>query len=278
MTPLIVSADDFGLHEPGDAAILELARQQRLSATSCLVLSPRWPAAARNLTRDVRQCVDVGLHLDFTEFAAPLSLPRLICTSGLRRLDPRTLRDRIARQCDAFERAAGTPPDYVDGHQHVHQLPQIREALLDELDRRYATRPWLRISNPAPGHGLKGRIVRGLGARALRDAAARRGFPHSQRLHGVYDFDLAEDRYRLRLMQWLRQIRAGDALMIHPAAAIEPRDPIGHARVTEYRVLRSAWWPDTLRSLSIVPTRGSRVLKEPASPDQLRGPKGGRAP
>lgn len=258
--PLIVSADDFGLHESGDAAILELATQRRLSAASCLTLSPGWPAAARSLTSEVRQHLDVGLHLDFTEFDSPLPLRRLIYMSGMRRLARSRIRERIARQCDAFEDATGTPPDYVDGHQHVHQLPQIREVLLEELARRYPLRPWLRISNAASGEGLKGAIIRGLGAKALLKASTTMGFRHSRRLLGIYGFDLAEERYRQRLAQWTANARTGDALMIHPATAAASNDPIGPARVTEYRVLQSSWWPDLLRSHNLIAARGSDTL------------------
>jgi len=40
--PLVLCADDYAVHAPASAGILELARRQRLSATSVMVLSPRW--------------------------------------------------------------------------------------------------------------------------------------------------------------------------------------------------------------------------------------------
>ncbi|MFX7605201.1 ChbG/HpnK family deacetylase, partial [Acinetobacter baumannii] len=84
----------------------------------------------------------------FTEFS-PLrrGLWPLIGASLAHRLDASALRDEIATQCALFEDATGRAPDYVDGHQHVHQLPQIREALVEVLVARYTGRlPRLRIS------------------------------------------------------------------------------------------------------------------------------------
>ena len=86
MTPLILSADDFGLDAGIDAAVLDLALRGRLTATSCLTLSPRWHDAARSLTPDVRHRIDVGLHLDFTEFEAAMSWSTLVMASCARRL------------------------------------------------------------------------------------------------------------------------------------------------------------------------------------------------
>ena len=37
-------------------------------------------------------------------------------------------RDR-QRSCALFIEAFGRPPDFLDGHQHVHLLPQVRDAL-----------------------------------------------------------------------------------------------------------------------------------------------------
>ncbi|MCP2821003.1 ChbG/HpnK family deacetylase, partial [Salmonella enterica subsp. enterica serovar Typhimurium] len=87
--------------------------------------APGWPAAASR----IGTAGSFGLHLDFTEFS-PLrrGLWPLIGASLAHRLDASALRDEIATQCALFEDATGRAPDYVDGHQHVHQLPQIREA------------------------------------------------------------------------------------------------------------------------------------------------------
>ncbi|MFX7329301.1 ChbG/HpnK family deacetylase, partial [Acinetobacter baumannii] len=81
------------------------------------------------------------------------------------RLDASALRDEIATQCALFEDATGRAPDYVDGHQHVHQLPQIREALVEVLVARYTGRlPRLRIRGARIGDGDKPLFIAARGA------------------------------------------------------------------------------------------------------------------
>ncbi len=261
MTPLILTVDDFGMHAGIDAAVLEFGASGYVTATSCLVLSPRWATAARGITAPVRQQMDIGLHVDFTEFDGAQSLRRLIYRSAVRQLDPRTVRTRIARQFDAFENALGTPPDYIDGHQHVHQLPQVRDALLEELQRRYRVLPWIRVSNPPAGHGLKGFVIRQLGAAPLARKATAAGLRQTTRLLGSYNFDLSEAGYKQRLEHWLSEARPGDALMLHVASSAPADDPIGPARLIEHQVLRSPWFAAALSSRSIHPARGGEVLK-----------------
>lgn len=261
MTPLILTVDDFGMHAGIDAAVLQLGALGCVTATSCLVLAPRWQEAARELTPAVRQQLDVGLHVDFTEFggqARPLN--RLIQMSLLRRLDPATVRRQIALQLDTFEDALGTPPDYIDGHQHAHQLPQIRDALIDEVQQRYGAKPWIRISNPPSGHALKGFVIRQLGAAPLARIVTAAGLRQTTRLLGSYDFDLSEAEYKTRLEHWLDIARPGDALMLHVAASVPGDDPIGPARLIEHQVLRSSWFASALQSRSIQPARGQEVL------------------
>ena len=60
---LVLCADDYALHAGVTEAVLYLARAGRLSATSAMVLSPRWADDAAPL-RELRGQVDVGLHLD----------------------------------------------------------------------------------------------------------------------------------------------------------------------------------------------------------------------
>ena len=44
-------------------------------------------------------------------------------------LRPKLLTAEITRQFEAFAAAFGRPPDFVDGHHHVHLFPQIRDAV-----------------------------------------------------------------------------------------------------------------------------------------------------
>jgi predicted glycoside hydrolase/deacetylase ChbG (UPF0249 family) len=144
----------------------------------------------------------------------------------------------VRAQFDAFEDAMGRAPDHVDGHQHVHQLPVVRDAVLDELQRRGHRAAWLR-GTAQGGTGLKPRVIEALGGPALRRAARAQGLPVSNRLLGVYGFDQPAQAYRVLLDGWLRTAHDGDVLMCHPghADADAAADPIAAARAMEAGVL-----------------------------------------
>lgn len=287
MANLIVCADDYAQSEAIDAAILALITQGKLTATSCLSLSPRWPHAALKITQQHRQLADIGLHLDFTQYAhhARYDHPQLILRALLRQLNPTHIRANISQQLDAFEAALQTPPDYVDGHLHVHQLPQIRDALLSILSARYGSlpvsqRPWLRIASPPLGSGVKARIIHYLGAQAFAEAAQRAGFACSPHLLGVYGFDDNAAGYFKRWHTWaqqakhlsIHQIAAFAAvtaspsmrllppvLMCHPAqpsTMVDVTDPIAAARVVEWQVMQGRDFHAWLGTTGLVLVKG----------------------
>ncbi len=178
MTPrrrVALCVDDFGLHAGVNAAVFRLAELGRLNAVSCMVAAPAWGDSAAALAALPRDKIELGLHLDLTEHPMrqpARRLPHLIAAAYARRLDREPLRAEIEAQLDAFEAHAHRAPDYVDGHQHVHQLPVVREVLLQALSRRYRERlPWLRSTRAAAPRALKPRIIETLGAAGLRRAA-----------------------------------------------------------------------------------------------------------
>jgi predicted glycoside hydrolase/deacetylase ChbG (UPF0249 family) len=265
---IAVCADDFGLHEGIDQAVLQLLAAGRLSAVSCMVHGPTWLSHAAAL----RQApADIGLHLNFTEplpGAGPVfPLGGLVARACLRRLDRQAVAASIEQQLDAFEQALGRPPDFVDGHQHVHQLPGIREALLAALQRRHAHKPWLRCTaRPADGHGglessdrRKAAVIAALGAAGLARAAHRAGFAMNRALLGVYGFEGGAAAYRARLAHWLGEARTGDLLVCHPSAGMLSGDPIAPARAWEFEVLRSPGFERRLREQHVLVARLSAV-------------------
>lgn len=255
---LILCADDYGQSEAIDQAIINLIKMNRLSATSCMTLSPRWPTAAKKLTPTIREKASLGLHLDFTHFGDATSHPKLVLLSLARQLSKKHIKQSIHDQLDAFEAQLGTPPDYIDGHQHVHQLPQIREALLEVLLARYPKQlPWLRIAKPPIADGLKGLIIRALGANVLEKNAIKLGFVYSGSLLGAYGFHGSREAYIQRFKNWLKEVgssRSTPVLMCHPAIddAQNDDDVIYPARVIEYVALASNEVANDLDRFSLV--------------------------
>lgn len=242
---LIVCADDFAVNTSASLGIARLAQLGRISATSVMALSPRWAQDAA-LLRELRGQLDVGLHLDWTsEFAVAaghgLSLGAAMRRALLGGFAPLPASVVIERQLDLFEAHWQAPPDYVDGHQHVHQFAGIREALVAALQRRYGSarhQPYLRLARPPSGLAdLKSRIIAAMGAQPLQALADRAGLPYAPALTGVYDFKATAQRFAELMARWLARSPGGTIVMCHPAQAAEPGDEIGSARVQEYSYL-----------------------------------------
>jgi predicted glycoside hydrolase/deacetylase ChbG (UPF0249 family) len=195
--------------------------------------------------RSVGRNLALGLHLNFTSSTAPHRWPLAVIvvkafTTGV--ASRKLLQQEIARQCDVFEQILGCAPEFVDGHQHVHQLPTIREPLLEELTRRYGTRVALRSTVPQTARGAKAALIASLGGKRFEHLARQRGFPTNRDFAGVYDFTTRVP-YAKRMRAWLSSIRDSGLIMCHPQ--IGKSDTPKQASFTaEHAFLVSAEWQD----------------------------------
>ncbi|WP_174293405.1 ChbG/HpnK family deacetylase, partial [Sphingomonas bacterium] len=153
MPTLTLCADDFAFSSDTSRVIADLLAARRLTATGCMTVRPNWREDSRML-RDVPADRAIGLHLVLTDEVPLTAMPRLAPGGELphlhrlERLSGSTLPlDELAAeidaQFDAFAQAMGRPPAFVDGHQHAHALPAIREVVLAAV-RRHAPAAWLR--------------------------------------------------------------------------------------------------------------------------------------
>ena len=142
-----------------NAAIRELIMRGRLNATSVMVLAPhfdRGDARSLQMLNAGAKRAAIGLHLTLTAPFEPVSesftpkrdgrflpMKSMQLAALARRLDRRALKLEIAAQIHAFAGAFGHLPDYIDGHQHVHLFPQMREALL-EVMAEMTPKAWVR--------------------------------------------------------------------------------------------------------------------------------------
>ena len=265
---LVLCADDYAVHAPASAGIVELARRQRLSATSVMALSSRWAEDAAPL-RDLRDQIDVGLHLDFTSpMACAAGFGRSLAGLMWRTSWPlgearrQQWREAIERQCDAFELHWHHAPDHVDGHQHVQQFAGLRDLLLEVMQRRYGghdRRPWLRVSRVGQP-GYKAAIITRWGAQPWTRQLQSAGWSGLSPLRGAYDFTGGQDSYRQRMRAWLSQARLdGGMIMCHPAQSRQAEDEIGVARVWEYAYLSSDAFAHDLSAAGMQLVRGSAL-------------------
>jgi chitin disaccharide deacetylase len=263
MKTLCVCIDDYGLHEGINDAVIELTEMGRAHAVGCMTAAPAWRSQAARLQAAKVRGVDIGLHLDFTEnFADQRRMPLklFLLKAYMRQHNDAELRTEIIKQLNAFEDATGFIPDFVDGHQHVHQLPQVRSVLLGVLTERYAqAKPWLR-STVAPSFKrvsagvidwIKPLGIELLGANALRQLGSDAGFRFNRRLLGVYDFEGGQGRYARHLAAWLSQARSGDVLMCHPSKPAAASDGLLAARLAEFAVWRSSQAQELLNAHSL---------------------------
>ena len=266
MKRLILCADDFAVNEAASRGIAALARAGRISATSAMVLSPRWAGDAA-LLKEGRGQIDVGLHLDWTsEFARAaghgVSLTGAMLKAVLGGFEQAAARAVIERQLDAFEAVWQAPPDHIDGHQHVQQFAGIRQALVAVMQQRYApeNRPYLRLSRgSAADQTLKTRVIAGLGAPALAGLANKAGMACAPALSGIYDFTGGAQRYAQLMDCWLRDSPEGSILMCHPAARAEAGDEIGAARAWEHAYLASDAFLQALARAGVTLSRGAQL-------------------
>jgi len=274
---VILCADDYGLSDGVSRGIVELAAMGRLSATGAMTNMPGWRRAAPDL-RPLKGRIGIGLHLNLTT-GSPLGLTPQLAPEGrfppLRELlakafrgglDEAEIRVEIARQLDAFEEVHGEPPSFIDGHQHVHVLPVIRQALLQALrERGYAGRVWLR--DPAERVGAilrrpigrgKALVVKGL-ARGFAHEAQAAGFAINRGFSGFAPFDLSVPASRIFETAFSHLGRM-PLVMCHPGYGddeLRSLDPAVESRVAELDYLKSDAFGAMLEE------RGIRLIQAP---------------
>jgi predicted glycoside hydrolase/deacetylase ChbG (UPF0249 family) len=230
LRPLIVCADDYGISPGVSRGIRELAEAGRISATGAMTCMPHWPEAAAAITHLAGR-VAVGLHLTLTDQGPLGPMPKLAPTGRFPGIAHLNLHARLGglpmgeiaaeldRQLDAFEAQFGRPPDFIDGHQHVHLLPGIRDLVIDACVERLAAHgTWLRDTWDRPivlvrRASLQGAMIALLGHR-LHRGIRRRGVEANRGFAGVYPFgQIPLDAAIPRLLT-----HAGERpmLMVHP--------------------------------------------------------------
>lgn len=277
LRPVVVCADDCGLAPGVSDAIIELIAAGRLSATSCMSGCQDWRRAAGVLRTVCAQTpADIGLHLTLTDQAAlsPAAglaqdgrlppLARLLPQALARRLPRAALRDEIRAQLDAFEAHWGGPPDYVDGHQHVHVLPGVREALLAELLQRYPRgRVWVRDCVESPqrclqrGEAAGKALFIGLLGLGLRRRLRAAGVPANDGFSGLHDF--APDRpFRPKMQRFLASLGPRPLVHVHPGrvdAALLACDTLTQPRERELAYLAADEFVADLAAAGLRPAR-----------------------
>lgn len=262
-TRLILCADDYAIAPGVSRGIRRLLETGRLTATSCMTTSAFWPTEAPAL-RPLAERADIGLHLTLTNLKPLGAMPQL-CPQGRfpdiqaltiaawrGRLAAGEIAAELARQLDAFEAGFGRAPAFLDGHQHVHQLPGIRDAVIDLWQRRLAqSGAWLRVTDEPMVDVLrrgvertKSAIISVLG-RGLGRRARQNRIPVNDSFSGVQDFS-GRVPYQRLFDRFLRAARGRHLVMCHPGEVdddLRAVDDVTDAREEELRFFASDAFP-----------------------------------
>jgi predicted glycoside hydrolase/deacetylase ChbG (UPF0249 family) len=260
-------ADDYGIAPGVNAAIRDLVARGRLNATSVMVLAPSFSRAEADSLAQLNaqgRRVAIGLHVTLTHPFQPLTpgyrpvrqgaFPSLGMTMGAalaRRLDARALATEIAAQFEAFANAFGRAPDFVDGHQHVHLFPQVREAFL-ATTARLAPGAWARQGGSAAPPRLadpKGLLIDRL-SRRFRIQAAEAGIATNPAFAGTYTFQAGAD-FAAAFSRFLDGLPDGGLIMCHPGfvdAELARLDPLTTLREREYAYFAGDAFPAALQA------------------------------
>jgi predicted glycoside hydrolase/deacetylase ChbG (UPF0249 family) len=191
---LICTADDFGIGYETSRGIVHAHLHGPVTCTSLMTVTGDHARRSMPLL-DGAPGLELGLHLVMSGGDKPLAatsasglldrdgrflpLPRLILRAYFGRLDRAGVYDEVCAQAEMCHTLLGRRPAYVDGHHHAHQLPTIRDAVLQAINQGVLPRV-TRSTVEAPAMkavktaGVRRRVARFLGrtgGRFYRDRA-----------------------------------------------------------------------------------------------------------
>jgi hopanoid biosynthesis associated protein HpnK len=231
---LIVTADDFGLHEAVNEAVEQASEAGVLTAASLMVAAPAAADAVRRARRLPR--LRVGLHLVLADGSAMLTpdlIPdladracrmnsrmfvngvRFFAFPGVRR----QLEAEIRAQFSAFART-GLTLDHVNVHKHFHLHPTLLEMLL-RVGREYGVTA-VRVPDEPLWFAARGGHFSSANAAllvpwiALMKRRLRRAqVPYNDRIFGVAASGAMDEA---KLLEIIERLRPGvTEIYLHPA-------------------------------------------------------------
>jgi len=264
-------ADDYGIAPGVNGAIRDLVARGRINATSVMVAAPSFqPSDAQALggLNENEQRVAIGLHVTLTAPFKPLTrgygplrddaflpLEGMLLAAFLQRLSRDWLAMEIATQFKAFVTAFGHLPDFLDGHQHVHLFPQVRDAFLSVV-KEMAPQAWVRQcgrSMPLRRRFNRKAMLLDMLSYSFRRRARAEGLRTNTAFAGAYDFRSEPDFAKL-FPRLLHGLPPESVVMCHPGMVddeLKRLDPLTTQREREYAYLASEALPPTLAAYGV---------------------------
>jgi chitin disaccharide deacetylase len=234
---LIVTADDFGLHETVNEAVERASREGILTAASLMVSAP----AAADAVRRARRLPNlrVGLHIvlaDGLSSLPPEQIPSIADAHGRMGEDMffrgvryfasasarKQLEAEIRAQFTAFART-GLLLDHVNAHKHFHLHPTILGILI-HVAREFGARAMRVPNEPFWFAARSGHWVAAGGARLLapwlmlmRHRLRAAGIFHNDSVFGIANSGSMDEEQLLVILA--RLPRGVTEIYLHPATA-----------------------------------------------------------
>lgn len=260
---ITLCADDFGQASHISRGILTLANNKRISAISCMTTCADWHQHGRELNGLLDQ-VDIGLHFNLTHGEGQ-SLPtinRWLLRAISRQINRAFIEKSLNKQLDSFLNIVGRPPDFIDGHQHIHAFPLIRDVFIKVIKARFqGCTPYVRSINPMlyrADSWLKSFVV-STTAVGFRTALDRQDIRYNPKFGGMYSLQ-PNKPYRQFMIHWLQQATSGSLIMCHPG--IESKNPYNDshpaARANEYHYLLSQAFQEDCEEANVILSRFAR--------------------
>ena len=276
---IVLCADDFGLSPGICRGVLELLEARRLSAVSCMAISADLDKYAERLL-SYADHADIGLHLVLTDLnrdgpettLAPDgqfgSMNNLAKKSIFGDLPLVEVEKELSRQLDTFLRIFQRPPDFIDGHQHIHKLPGVRDVVLQLASERLKeTPPYVRV----PYDGLPTILRRGvfpwrafligLFGKEFKRRAVKLGLRVNNGFSGVYDFS-GKTPYGTLFDGFVLDVKSGALVMCHPGYVddeLRRLDSLTDQREAELSYFLSSDFLNTLENNNLKLGRFSEV-------------------
>ncbi len=254
-----ICADDFGITHKVNEAIIKLIINNRLTETSCIVLTKNFEKDAKKL-KLIRDRIGVGLHLTLTDFK-PLSKKFDLNINGrmpsnnslfikclLRKINKKQICNEINLQIENFRSCFGFYPDFIDGHHHVHQFPLIRDCLIDVIKKKGLSKKlWVRNTEEK----LKTIFLRNISCvkaiiisifgKRFKDLAKKNLIRTNDGFSGVYNFSTKVNFVNL-FSKFIQYSGHKHLIMVHPGHSDEilmSLDKVNYTRDIEFDFLLS---------------------------------------
>ena len=252
-------ADDYGISPGVNAAIRELIARERINATSVMVAAPHFgsdEAAALDTLNSGRKRAAIGLHVTLTAPFKPISegfdplrdgrflpLNDMLRAAASRRLQSESLVIEIASQLRAFIDAFGRAPDFLDGHQHVHLFPQVRDAFLRVVAEGAPDARVRQCGRARPVRRLHDRkaLTLDILSVAFRRKAKQLGIAFNPAFAGTYSFG-PKAKFSKIFPRFLSGLPDGALVMCHPGfvdAELKALDSLTTLREHEFAFFNS---------------------------------------